>query len=85
VARRESRVALENGERASVSKTQRRRIFQADEMVPTLAATRDPWRTLFAFAATTGGRISERLGLMSGSRHHPRGIQRLVFVAGCPG
>lgn len=55
---------LENSERAKLSLTERRRIFQGDELQQTLAAAREPWRTLFAFAATTGGRISECLGLV---------------------
>lgn len=55
---------LENGERPKVTQTQRRRIFQGDELAQTLAAAHEPYRTLFAFAATTGARLSECLGLV---------------------
>ena len=54
---------LENGERPKVSATARRRIFEGEELAQTLAAAREPWRTLFAVAAVTGGRLSELLAL----------------------
>lgn len=54
---------LENGERPKVSATPRRRIFEGDELAQTLAAAREPWRTLFALAAVTGGRMSELLAI----------------------
>lgn len=54
---------LENGERARVSAATPRRIFEGEELARTLAAARDPWRTLFALAAVTGGRLSELLAL----------------------
>ena len=56
--------ALESGERPRISSTPRRRIFQGDELPQTLAAAREPWRTLFALAAVTGARESELLGLL---------------------
>ncbi len=37
---------------------------QLDELGQTLAAAREPWRTLFALAAVTGARMSELLGLV---------------------
>ncbi|MDP9399538.1 MAG: site-specific integrase [Actinomycetota bacterium] len=55
---------LENGERPKVTQTQRRRIFKGDELAQTLAVAHEPYRTLFAFAATTGARLSECLGLV---------------------
>ncbi len=57
-------LGLENGERPKVAQTQRRRIFQGNELVQTLAAAHEPFRTLFAVAATTGARLSECLGLV---------------------
>jgi len=54
---------LENGERPKVSATPRRRIFEGDELAQTLTAAREPWRTLFAVAAVTGGRLSELLAI----------------------
>ncbi len=57
-------LSLENGERPKVAQTQRRRIFQGNELVQTLAAAHEPFRTLFAVAATTGARLSECLGLV---------------------
>jgi len=54
---------LENGERPKVGATPRRRIYEADELTQTLAAAREPWRTLFAVAAVTGGRMSELLAI----------------------
>lgn len=54
---------LENGERPKVSGTPRRRIFEGEELAQTLTAAREPWRTIFAVAAVTGGRMSELLAL----------------------
>ena len=54
---------LENGERPKVGSTPRRRIFEGEELAQTLTAAREPWRTLFAVAAVTGGRMSELLAL----------------------
>ena len=54
---------LANGERPKTSATARRRIYQGDELAQTLAAAREPMRTLFALAAVTGARLSELLGL----------------------
>jgi integrase len=54
---------LSNGERPTTSATARRRIYEGDELAQTLAAARDPNRTLFALAAVTGARLSELLGL----------------------
>ncbi len=54
---------LENGERPKVGSTPRRRIFEGEELAHTLTAAREPWRTLFAVAAVTGGRMSELLAL----------------------
>jgi len=55
---------LENGERPRLSEAARRRIFEGDELAETIAAASEPWRTLFAFAAVTGARLSETLGLV---------------------
>ena len=57
-------VQLENGERPRISQAARQRIFQGDELAQTLAAASEPWRTLFAFAAVSGARLSEVLGLV---------------------
>ena len=45
---------LENGERPRTGATARRRIFRGDELAQTLAAAHEPYKTLFALAATTG-------------------------------
>lgn len=55
---------LENGERPRTSETQRRRIFEGDELAQTLAVALDPYRLLFTLAAVTGARLSELLGLV---------------------
>jgi DNA-directed RNA polymerase specialized sigma24 family protein len=39
---------------------------------------------LTTVAIHEGWRLVSRTHDVPGSRHHPRGIQRLVFVAGCP-
>ena len=54
---------LENGERPRVSQTPERRIFEGEELAQTLAASWEPWRTLFRLASVVGGRESELLGL----------------------
>jgi integrase len=57
---------LENSERPKAGTTERRRIFQGQELTRTIASAHEPYRTLFAFAATTGARMSECLGLVWG-------------------
>ena len=59
---------LSNGERPKTSATARRRIYAGDELAQTVAAAREPTRTLFALAAVTGARLSELLGLTWGDR-----------------
>ena len=54
---------LEDGERPKLSAGPKRRIYTREELQQTLATAREPWRTLFAFAAVTGARLSECLGL----------------------
>jgi integrase len=54
---------LENGERPKVSETPERRIYHGDELAQTLAASTEPWTTLFRLASIVGGRVSELLGL----------------------
>ena len=60
---------LENGERAKVSQTPRRRIFSSDELSQTLKASGENFRTLFVFASITGARLSECLGLVWADLH----------------
>jgi integrase len=55
---------LEDGERPKISAAPKRRIYTREELQQTLAATAEPWHTLFAFAAITGARLSECLGLI---------------------
>lgn len=55
---------LEAGERPSLAQVRRRRIFNGDELAQTLAAAHEPYKTLFAFGATTGARVSECLGIV---------------------
>lgn len=50
-------------ERPKPSQSKRRRIFEGAELEQTIAAAREPWRTLFTLAALTGARVSELLGL----------------------
>lgn len=50
-------------ERAKPSQAKRRRIFEGQELEQTIAATEEPWRTLFTLAALTGARVSELCGL----------------------
>jgi integrase len=54
---------LENGERPKVSQTPERRIYRGDELPQTIAASTEPWTTLFRLANMVGGRESELLGL----------------------
>jgi integrase len=54
---------LENGERPRVSEARERRVYTPDELAQVLAATHEPWRTLFKLASVVGGRESELLGL----------------------
>jgi integrase len=56
--------ALDKGERPKTTAAAKRRIFSGDELAQTLAAAAEPYRTLFALAATTGARLSECLGLV---------------------
>lgn len=56
--------ALERSERPKPGSTGKRRIFTSDELAQTIRACGEPWRTLFAVAAVTGGRLSEVLGLV---------------------
>jgi integrase len=55
---------LENGERPKTGATLRRRLFEGAELAQTIAAASEPLRTLFSFAACTGARESECLGLI---------------------
>lgn len=55
---------LEKGERPKVSAAARRPIFVGDQLAQTLAAAREPCKTLFAVGSVTGARISECLGLV---------------------
>jgi integrase len=54
---------LEKGERPKVSDTPERRIYLGDELGQTLAASREPWATLYRLAGVVGGRESELLAL----------------------
>jgi integrase len=54
---------LEPAERPKVSATPERRIYMGDELAQTLAASWEPWTTLFRLAGVVGGRESELLGL----------------------
>jgi integrase len=54
---------LERGERPKVSATPQRRIYTEDELAETLAASWEPWTTIFRLANDVGGRESELLGL----------------------
>ncbi len=60
---------LEDGERPKLASTTRRRIYTREELSQTLAAAHEPWETLFAFAAITGARLSECLGLTWSDLH----------------
>jgi integrase len=50
-------------ERPKPSQSKRRRIFEGAELEQTIAAAKEPWRTLFTLAALTGARVSELLAL----------------------
>jgi hypothetical protein len=50
-------------ERPKPSQSKRRRIFEGPELEQTIAAAKEPWRTLFTLAAITGARVSELLAL----------------------
>jgi integrase len=52
-----------SSERPKPAHRQRRRVFEADELGPTVAAADEPYRTLFTLAALTGARLSELLAL----------------------
>jgi integrase len=54
---------LERRERPHPTTTPERRIYSADELAQTLAASLEPWRTLFRLASVCAGRESELLGL----------------------
>lgn len=54
---------LERNERPKVTATRDRRIYTRDELVQTLAASWEPWTTIFRLADDVGGRESELLGL----------------------
>ncbi len=56
--------ALEDGERPKLATSPKRRIYTTSELAQTLAAGSEPWRTLFTFAAVTGARLGECLGLV---------------------
>lgn len=54
---------LENGERPRISETAERRIYTDAELSQVLAASTEPWTTLFRLASIVGARESELLGL----------------------
>ena len=54
---------LEKGERPRVTSSPERRIYVGGELAQVLAASTEPWRTLFRLASVVGGRESELLGL----------------------
>jgi integrase len=54
---------LERGERPKVTAMPERRIYTEDELAQTLAASWEPWTTIFRLAHDVGGRESELLGL----------------------
>jgi integrase len=56
-------VELEKGERARVSASPQRRVYEGDELAQVLAGATEPWRTLFRLASVVGARESELLGL----------------------
>jgi len=55
---------MESSERPQVSAAVDRRIYQGDELAQVIAATTEPWRTLFRLASVVGARVSELLGLV---------------------
>jgi integrase len=54
---------LEQSERPKLSASPKRRIYEGDELARTLAASWEPWTTIFRLAHDVGGRESELLGL----------------------
>lgn len=52
-----------SSERPKVSLSKRRPVFTPEQIEQTLAASPEPYRTLFTVAALTGARISELCGL----------------------
>src|SRR5919109_370320 len=54
---------LERSERPNLAATPEPRIYRGDELVQTLAASWEPWTTIFRLAHDVGGRESELLGL----------------------
>jgi integrase len=52
-----------SSERPKVSQAKRRPIFIGEQLEQTIAASAEPFRTLFAVAALTGARVSELCGL----------------------
>jgi integrase len=54
---------LEKGERARVSASPQRRIYEGGELAQVLGAATEPWRTLFRLASVVGARESELLGV----------------------
>jgi integrase len=54
---------LERKERPKVDQSPERRVNTREELEQTIAATNEPWRTLFRLADIVGGRESELLGL----------------------
>ena len=55
--------ALKRGQRPRISETLDRRVYTRDDLEQVLAASSQPWRTLFRLAGVVGGRESELLGL----------------------
>lgn len=54
---------LLRSERPKVSQTTPRAIFEGEQIAQTIAASPEPWRTIFITAALTGARVSELCGL----------------------
>lgn len=50
-------------ERPKPSRAQRRRVFDGEQLAQTIAAAREPYRTVFTLAMLTGARVSELCGL----------------------
>jgi integrase len=72
---------LEDGERPKLATANKRRIYTREELAQTLAAAHEPCRTLFAFAAITGARLSECLGLTWGEVDLTEGAAAASFQA----
>jgi integrase len=60
---------LDSRQRPKVSKTPPRRIYEGDELEQVIAATGEPWATLFWLADVCAGRESELLGLWREDTH----------------